>query len=164
MSALQSGPKHAWAQPQSHISPLLAICDLQSWRLLHLLSKQSVLYSLSSKACCTHFQTGCTLQQFASPSYFCFARYFRSDSEKFFQSLTFFLMSKSFLAHLRPDFQTCHPQGQSGNFAYRATETRNVNYRANETRNVNYRAKETQMRNRATTKVNQALQGEGVLH
>ena len=63
-------------------------------------------------------------------------------------------MSKSFLAHLRPDFQTCHPQGQSGNFAYRANETPNVNYQANE----------TQMRNRAMTKVNQALQGEGVLH
>ena len=103
---LQPGPKHVWAQqPQSHISPWIASCEFAKLapvalakcfvvafkqNVLHLLSKQSVLYSLSSKACCTHFQTGCTLQQFASPSYFCFARYFRSDSEKFFQSLTFF--------------------------------------------------------------------------
>ena len=130
---LQPGPKHVWAQPQSHISPLLASCDLQSWRLLHLLSKQSVLYSLSSKACCTHFQTGCTLQQFASPSYFCSAPYFRSDSEKFSQSLSSFCcprLSKRIYVLI---FRLVTFKGHSGNFAYRANETRNVNYRANET-------------------------------
>ena len=117
--------------------------------------KQSVLHALSNRL---HVATICISLLFLLCAIF---------SKRFWEVLSkfdIFLVSKSFLAHLRPDFQTCHPQGQSGNFAYRATETRNVNYRANETRNVNYRAKETQMRNRATTKVNQALQGEGVLH